>query len=93
MKSVAADLSMTTGPVDLVAAAAELGRLDILVNNVGELSPRLSGFLDVTDDQWFASIMLTLMSAGPHNPRSPAGDARRRTRQHRDDRLGERLPA
>jgi NAD(P)-dependent dehydrogenase (short-subunit alcohol dehydrogenase family) len=63
VKSVAVDLSTTTGPVDLVAAAAELGRLDILVNNVGELSPRLSGFLDVTDDQWFPSIMLTLMSA------------------------------
>ena len=59
VKSVAVDLSMTTGPVDLVAAAAELGRLDILVNNVGELSPRLSGFLE------------SLTTSGSHRSRSP----------------------
>jgi NAD(P)-dependent dehydrogenase (short-subunit alcohol dehydrogenase family) len=60
---VLVDLSMPTGPAELVAAASELGRLDILVNNVGAVTPRLSGFLDVTDDQWLASLNLNLMAA------------------------------
>ena len=40
------------GPADLVAAGADVRRLDILVNNVGAVSPRLDGFLAVTDEQW-----------------------------------------
>jgi NAD(P)-dependent dehydrogenase (short-subunit alcohol dehydrogenase family) len=60
---VAVDLSTAAGAVDLIAAAVEHGRLDILVNNVGAVSPRLTGFLQVTDDQWLASITLNLMAA------------------------------
>ena len=52
-----------TGPVDLVAAALDRGGVDILVNNVGQVSPRLNGFLMVTDDQWLHSINLNLMAA------------------------------
>jgi len=51
------------GPHDLVAAALEHGRLDILVNNVGAVTPRLGGFLSVTDDDWLFSLMLNLLAA------------------------------
>jgi short-subunit dehydrogenase len=37
--------------------------LDILVNNVGTVTPRLTGFLDVTDEQWLNSLTLNLMAA------------------------------
>jgi NAD(P)-dependent dehydrogenase (short-subunit alcohol dehydrogenase family) len=60
---VQVDLSTADGPGELVAAAIEQGRLDILVNNVGAVSPRLTGFLDVTDEQWLTSINLNLMAA------------------------------
>ena len=33
------------------------------MNNVGATTPRLGGFLDVTDDQWLHSITLNLMAA------------------------------
>ncbi len=61
--SILVDLSTSTGPAELVAAASDHGRLDILVNNVGAVSPRLTGFLEVTDEQWLASITLNLMAA------------------------------
>ena len=38
-------------------------RLDILVNNVGAVDPRLGGFLSVTDEEWLASLNLNLMAA------------------------------
>jgi NAD(P)-dependent dehydrogenase (short-subunit alcohol dehydrogenase family) len=60
---VKVDLSTSSGAMDLVAAAEGHGRLDILVNNVGAVSPRLGGFLSVTDDQWFSSLTLNLMAA------------------------------
>ncbi|WP_066366219.1 oxidoreductase [Herbidospora mongoliensis] len=63
VRVVQVDLSTAEGPADLVAAALELGRLDILVNNVGAVSPRLGGFLEVTDDQWLQSLTLNLMAA------------------------------
>jgi len=63
VRPVRVDLSSPTGPAELVAAALELGRLDILVNNVGAVTPRLAGFLDVTDEQWLHSITLNLLSA------------------------------
>jgi NAD(P)-dependent dehydrogenase (short-subunit alcohol dehydrogenase family) len=58
---VAVDLSTPTGPADLVRAAGD--RVDILVNNVGLATARLGGFLDVTDEQWLASLNLNLMAA------------------------------
>ena len=60
---VAVDLSTATGPADLVAAALDRGGLDVLVNNVGYVSPRVNGFLMVTDDQWLHSLNLNLMAA------------------------------
>jgi NAD(P)-dependent dehydrogenase (short-subunit alcohol dehydrogenase family) len=60
---VAADLSAPHGPDQLVAEALERGRLDILVNNVGAVTPRMNGFLDVTDDEWIRSLTLNLMAA------------------------------
>ncbi|MBN9102868.1 MAG: SDR family NAD(P)-dependent oxidoreductase [Pseudonocardia sp.] len=63
VRSVSVDLSTPDGPAELVSAAADLGRLDILVNNVGSVSPRMNGFLEVTDDQWLTSITVNLMAA------------------------------
>lgn len=63
VRPILVDLATVTGPVDLVNAALDRGRLDILVNNVGQVSPRLNGFLMVTDDQWMHSINLNLMAA------------------------------
>lgn len=60
---VKVDLSTPSGPVDLVAAAQQHGRLDILVNNVGAVRPRLGGFLSVTDEDWLTSLTLNLMAA------------------------------
>ncbi len=63
MRAVPVDLSTPDGPAGLVAAAREFGRIDILVNNVGAVTPRVGGFLEVTDDQWLHSITLNLMAA------------------------------
>ena len=50
-------------PPTLVDAATSRGRLDILVNNVGAVTPRLAGFMAVTDEQWTHSLNLNLMAA------------------------------
>jgi NAD(P)-dependent dehydrogenase (short-subunit alcohol dehydrogenase family) len=63
VQPVLVDLGTATGPGDLVAAALDRGPVDILVNNVGQVSPRLNGFLMVTEDQWLRSINLNLMAA------------------------------
>ena len=60
---VAVDLSTPDGPDALVRAALEHGSIDILVNNVGAVSPRTDGFLAVTDAQWEATLNLSLMAA------------------------------
>ena len=60
---VAVDLGEPDGAARLVDAAAGRGRLDVLVNNVGAVTPRLDGFAAVTDDQWLRSYSLNLMAA------------------------------
>ena len=60
---IEADLGTPNGATALVNAATSSGRLDILVNNVGAVTPRLSGFLAVTDEQWTHSLNLNLMAA------------------------------
>ena len=60
---VSVDLSSDGGPSDLVTAAVNEGPIDILVNNVGAVTPRLEGFLSVTDEQWWATLNLTLLGA------------------------------
>jgi NAD(P)-dependent dehydrogenase (short-subunit alcohol dehydrogenase family) len=63
VQAVGVDLSTANGATQLIGAAIARGRLDILVNNVGAVTPRLNGFLDVTDEQWMFSLMLNLMAA------------------------------
>jgi NAD(P)-dependent dehydrogenase (short-subunit alcohol dehydrogenase family) len=65
--AVSADLATREGVVTLVeAAVAELGGIDILINNVGAGDAdrlELGGFLDVDDDQWREIFDLNLFSA------------------------------
>jgi NAD(P)-dependent dehydrogenase (short-subunit alcohol dehydrogenase family) len=58
---VPVDLATPDGAAGLVAAAG--GRIDVLVNNVGAVTPRLEGFLAITDEQWLSSWTLNLMAA------------------------------
>ena len=61
--AVAIDLSEADAPARLVARASHFGGLDIVVNNVGAVTPRTAGFLQVSDDDWHATLNLTLMAA------------------------------
>jgi NAD(P)-dependent dehydrogenase (short-subunit alcohol dehydrogenase family) len=63
VEAVLVDLSTPRGPADLVAVALGHGRLDIVINNVGAAKTRLTGFVDVTDEQWLASLNLNFMAA------------------------------
>jgi NAD(P)-dependent dehydrogenase (short-subunit alcohol dehydrogenase family) len=63
VRQVAVDLADPGGPAELVAAALDQGPLDVLVNNVGGVTPRLGGFLSVTDDEWLRTINLGFMAA------------------------------
>jgi NAD(P)-dependent dehydrogenase (short-subunit alcohol dehydrogenase family) len=63
LQAVKVDLATPSGPGDLVGAALELGPLDVLVNNVGAVAPRLDGFVSVTDEQWLNSLNLTFLAA------------------------------
>ena len=58
---VEVDLADPQGPDRLIAAAG--GRIDVLVNNVGAVAPRLDGFLAITDDMWSHTLNLDLMAA------------------------------
>ncbi|MGY4857961.1 SDR family NAD(P)-dependent oxidoreductase [Cryobacterium sp. AP23] len=62
VRSVRLDLSAAGAPAELVAHAADFGGLDILVNNVGAVTPRTEGFVHVTDEHWLASLNLGLMA-------------------------------
>jgi NAD(P)-dependent dehydrogenase (short-subunit alcohol dehydrogenase family) len=60
---VAVDLTEPDGPAELIAAAAfTYGGLDILVNNVGAVRPRVDGFLTVTDDDWGATLAVNFLA-------------------------------
>jgi NAD(P)-dependent dehydrogenase (short-subunit alcohol dehydrogenase family) len=58
---VEVDLGTDEGPAQLVAAAGEA--VDVLVNNVGAATPRVGGFLSVTDEAWERSFTLNFFSA------------------------------
>jgi NAD(P)-dependent dehydrogenase (short-subunit alcohol dehydrogenase family) len=61
---VAVDLMDPDGPARLIAAAVEaFGRVDVLVNNVGGVHPRLDGFLSLTDADFEASLQLNFFAA------------------------------
>lgn len=72
--SVQADLTSPPAPAELIAlAVARFGGIDILVNNVGAVKPRLTGFLSVTDEDWdwnlqinFLAAVRTMRAALPH---------------------------
>src|SRR3954471_4574850 len=61
---VAVHLSTPEGARELVAAAAEVfdGGLDVLVNNVGAVTPRTGGFRSVSDEDWLATLTLDFLS-------------------------------
>ncbi|MEU0570737.1 SDR family oxidoreductase [Nonomuraea sp. NPDC005983] len=64
--TVAVDLSTAEGPSELVAAALELGEIDLLVNNVGGGDGgegQLGGFLGFSDEQWLQAYELNFLSA------------------------------
>jgi NAD(P)-dependent dehydrogenase (short-subunit alcohol dehydrogenase family) len=60
---VAADVATAEGPKALIAAAAQRGGIDILVNNTGAVTPRFDGILSVSDDDWLASLSVNFLSA------------------------------
>jgi len=62
--AVEVDLTASNGPAELVAAAVlAFGGLDVLVNNVGAVRPRVDGFLAVTDDDWTATLAVNFLAA------------------------------
>src|SRR3954462_13549596 len=61
---VSVDLSTPDGPARLVdEAVSTFDGLDILVNNVGAVRPRLGGFLSVTDDDWTWGLTMNFLSS------------------------------
>ena len=61
---VEVDLSAPSGPATLIDAAVERhGGIDLLVNNVGAVRPRLNGFLGLEDDDWAWSFGINFMAA------------------------------
>ncbi|WP_329084882.1 oxidoreductase [Streptosporangium sp. NBC_01469] len=64
VRPVRVDLSTPDGPARLVEeAVSAFGGLDILVNNVGAVRPRLDGFLSITDDEWIETLTINFLSA------------------------------
>lgn len=64
VRTVAVDLTDPAGPQRLIDAAVDAhGGLDVLVNNVGAVKPRLGGFVSVTDEDWLWSLTVNLLSA------------------------------
>ena len=61
--AVPVDLSTPEGPAELVARVEHFGGLDIVVNNVGAVTPRTAGFLAVSDEDWLSTLNLNLMAA------------------------------
>ncbi|MCF1593313.1 oxidoreductase [Streptomyces muensis] len=61
--AVAADLSTAEGVAALMdAALAELGGIDLLVNNVGGGDAATVGFLDVDDTEWAGAFDINVLS-------------------------------
>ncbi len=61
---VAVDLSTAEGAAELQAQTAErFGAVDVLINNVGTVTPRLAGSSSVTDEQWMQTLITNLLSA------------------------------
>lgn len=71
---VLVDLTSHDGPVRVVSEAVRMfGALDVLVNNVGALRPRLNGCVALSDDDWdwafavnFLPAVRAVKAAMPH---------------------------
>ncbi|WP_405704676.1 SDR family NAD(P)-dependent oxidoreductase [Streptomyces sp. NBC_00069] len=64
VRPVAVDLTSPDGPEQAVReAVAAFGGLDILVNNVGAVRPRLGGFLSLTDEDWAWALTINFLTA------------------------------
>ena len=80
--SVLGDLTEPSGPTSLVAQAVErFGGVDIVVNNIGAVRPRLDGFLALTDDDWdwcltinFLAAVRTMRAALPYLVQRPGAN-------------------
>jgi NAD(P)-dependent dehydrogenase (short-subunit alcohol dehydrogenase family) len=61
--AVAADLTDPQAPAAIVEAArTAFGRVDVLVNNVGAVRPRVGGFASVTDDDWETTFQINFFA-------------------------------
>lgn len=61
---VLVDLTTPAGPQHLVdEAVRRFGGIDVLVNNVGAVRPRLDGFLALTDEDWERSLTINFLAA------------------------------
>ncbi|WP_067689236.1 SDR family NAD(P)-dependent oxidoreductase [Nocardia jejuensis] len=64
VRSVSVDLTAPDGPQRLIdEAVSAFGGIDIVVNNVGAVVPRVQGFLAVTDEDWQWALTTNLMVA------------------------------
>lgn len=59
---VATDLSSPEGVDALVTAAGRREHVDVLVNNVGGVTPRPDGFASVTDEEWLAAFTINVLT-------------------------------
>jgi NAD(P)-dependent dehydrogenase (short-subunit alcohol dehydrogenase family) len=80
VREVLVDLGLPDGPAALVAAAAEEGPIDVLVNNVGAAHVRTGGFAALSDQDWLDTFQLSFMAAVratraavPHMPAAGGG--------------------
>ncbi|MQY06720.1 oxidoreductase [Actinomadura macrotermitis] len=91
---VLADLSTPQGAADAVARAeAELGGLDLLVNNVGGGDGvEIGGFLDVDDEHWRHTFDVNLFSAVRVSRAALPGLVERRGAIVNVSSIGARLP-
>ena len=61
---VLGDLSAPHGPAALVDEAVRtFGAIDVLVNNVGAVTPRLDGFLAIDDAEWERTLAINFLTA------------------------------
>jgi NAD(P)-dependent dehydrogenase (short-subunit alcohol dehydrogenase family) len=60
---VPGDLTAPSAPATLVDRAIEHGGVDILINNVGAVTTRPTGFVNISDDEWNKSWTLGFMTA------------------------------
>jgi NAD(P)-dependent dehydrogenase (short-subunit alcohol dehydrogenase family) len=58
------DLTEPDGPTRFVAEAiSAYGGLDILVNNVGAVQPRVNGFMSIADADWSSTFAVNFFAA------------------------------